>query len=112
MTTRREVLTGIGALAAAVPAWLRAAAPRGAQPPNIVLILVDDLGSSDLACCGHPIHQTPRLDALAAPGLRFTQAYAASPVCGPTRAALDARRRAGLTDQPDAFLDRTKPTRT
>jgi arylsulfatase A-like enzyme len=55
---------------------------------NVVLILADDLGWADLGCYGSTFHRTPHLDRLAASGLRFTQAYAACPVCSPTRAAL------------------------
>lgn len=57
-------------------------------PPHVVLIMVDDLGWSDLRCQGNNRLNTPRIDALARQGLRFTNAYAASPVCSPTRAAL------------------------
>lgn len=56
--------------------------------PNIVLILIDDLGWADLGCYGSTFHETPHLDALAANGALFTDAYAASPVCSPTRASL------------------------
>jgi len=56
--------------------------------PNVVLILADDLGWTDLACYGSDLYQTPRLDQLARQGLRFTQAYSACTVCSPTRAAL------------------------
>ncbi|HEX6971405.1 MAG TPA: sulfatase [Limnochordia bacterium] len=56
--------------------------------PNIILILIDDLGWRDLACFGSPFYETPHLDRLAASGMRFTDAYAASPVCSPTRASL------------------------
>lgn len=61
-----------------------------APPPklNIVLILADDLGWSDLACYGADLHETPHLDQLARDGLRFTHAFSASPVCSPTRASL------------------------
>jgi len=55
--------------------------------PNIVLILVDDLGWSDLACYGHPWHQTPHLDQLAAAGMRFTNAYSPAPICSAARAS-------------------------
>jgi len=55
--------------------------------PNIVLILADDLGWSDLGCYGADLHETPHLDRLARSGLRFTNAYSAS-VCSPTRASL------------------------
>ena len=56
--------------------------------PNIVFILADDLGWSDLAVYGSSFHETPNLDRLAAQGMRFTQAYAASNVCSPTRASI------------------------
>ncbi|CAN5308481.1 sulfatase [soil metagenome] len=59
-----------------------------ADRPNVVFILADDLGINDLHCYGREEHQTPHLDALAKQGLRFTSAYAACPVCSPTRAAL------------------------
>jgi arylsulfatase A len=59
-----------------------------AAPPNVVLILADDLGVNDLHCYGRTDHHTPHLDRLAAQGARFTSAYAACPVCSPTRAAL------------------------
>jgi len=59
-----------------------------AEKPNVVLILADDLGWADLACYGSKFHKTPHLDRLAAAGMRFTDAYAACPVCSPTRAAL------------------------
>ena len=59
-----------------------------AERPNIVLVLADDLGWSDLACYGADLHETPELDRLASEGLRFTRAYAAAPVCTPTRAAI------------------------
>jgi arylsulfatase A len=59
-----------------------------AGPPHVVLVVVDDLGWMDLRCQGNDRLNTPRLDALAKQGVRFTNAYAASPVCSPTRAAL------------------------
>jgi arylsulfatase A len=69
--------------------------------PNIILIVADDLGWADLGCYGSTFHRTPHIDALAAAGRRFTQAYAACPVCSPTRAALMTGRhpaRLHLTD--------------
>ncbi len=57
------------------------------RPPNVVVILADDLGWSDLACYDADLHETPHLDRLARQGVRFTSAYAAS-ICSPTRAAL------------------------
>lgn len=74
---------------AVVPAHIsRAAAAQPGQPPNIILILADDLGAADLGCYGADLHETPRIDRLAAEGVRFTQAYASAPVCTPTRAAI------------------------
>lgn len=59
-----------------------------AAPPNIVFILADDLGVYDLACYGRKDHRTPNLDAMAARGVRFTNAYAVGSICSPTRAGL------------------------
>ena len=78
-------------VAAAVPA--HAAAPDPApgpakRPPNIVQIVADDLGYDDLSCYGAPKLKTPNIDKLAAQGVRFTNYYAPSPTCTPTRAAL------------------------
>lgn len=56
--------------------------------PNIVLIMADDLAWSDLGCYGSRFNLTPNIDRLAAEGVRFTSAYAASPVCSPSRAAV------------------------
>ncbi len=58
-----------------------------AGKPNLVFILCDDLGYGDLGCQGAPDIRTPRLDALAAQGMRFTDAYANGPTCSPTRHA-------------------------
>ncbi len=56
--------------------------------PNLLFILLDDLGWRDLACTGSPFYETPRIDQLAAEGMRFPNAYASCPVCSPTRASL------------------------
>ncbi len=58
------------------------------RPPNIVLILADDMGWSDAGCYGNDSGATPAIDRLARDGLRFTQFYASSPVCMPTRFSL------------------------
>jgi arylsulfatase A-like enzyme len=57
-------------------------------PPNIVFMMADDLGYADLSCYGRRDYTTPHIDGLAARGVRFTQAYANSPVCSATRTAL------------------------
>ncbi|MEO1594535.1 MAG: sulfatase-like hydrolase/transferase [Pseudomonadota bacterium] len=59
-----------------------------AAPPSILIIYVDDLGYGDLASFGHPVIETPHLDALAADGVTLTNYYAPSPLCSPSRAAL------------------------
>ena len=64
------------------------AASAAAERPNIVIILADDLGQRDLGCYGSTFHKTPHIDALAQCGMKFTQAYSASPLCSPTRASL------------------------
>ena len=56
--------------------------------PNIVLILVDDLGWADVGCYGADLHETPNIDRLAEQGMRFTDAYAAAAICSPTRASI------------------------
>src|SRR5688572_15787003 len=58
------------------------------QKPNVILILADDLGWTDLAGFGSDLHETPALDQLARDGMKFTQNYSACTVCSPTRAAL------------------------
>jgi arylsulfatase A-like enzyme len=77
----RVVLTAAAVLAFA-PGVVRAG------PPHVVLIVADDLGWMDLRCQGNEKLNTPRLDALAKQGVRFTNAYAPAPVCSPSRGAL------------------------
>ncbi len=66
----------------------RTATAAGSPPPNVVIILCDDLGYGDLGCYGHPSIRTPRLDRMAAEGLRFTDFYAPTGLCTPSRAAI------------------------
>jgi len=61
---------------------------RPTRPPNIVLVLVDDLGWADLAVAGNELHETPHIDALAREGVFFTQAYSNAPNCSPSRASI------------------------
>ena len=58
------------------------------ERPNIVVILVDDLGATDLGSTGSRFYETPNIDRLAAGGVRFSTAYSACTVCSPTRASL------------------------
>ena len=112
-------------LARLLVAWL-AAGPSGSvrgesaasddspiAPPNVILVLVDDLGWRDLGCQGSDFYETPAIDRLAAEGMRFTRGYAACTVCSPTRASIMTGQypaRLHLTDwipghgKPDAKL--------
>ncbi|MHA3774102.1 sulfatase [Verrucomicrobiota bacterium sgz303538] len=79
------------------------AIPRvaSADKPNIVIFLADDLGQRDLGCYGSTFYETPNIDRLAKDGAKFTSAYAACPVCSPTRASLLTGQyptRTGVTD--------------
>jgi len=92
----RRTFLGLAGLAAA-----RRAFSQKTRPPDIVIALCDDLGAGDLGCTGHPYIRTPNLDRFAAEGIRFTQFYAAAPVCSPSRAGLLTGRtpnRAGIYD--------------
>lgn len=97
---------------------LGASATLAQTKPNVVLIVADDLGWADLGCYRSTYHKTPNLDRLAGEGVRFTNAYAACPVCSPTRCALMTGlypARVGITDwlpgradRPDQKLSRPK----
>ena len=88
--TRRDFLGTLGraSLTASVLGTALGAESRIGRKPNIVFILVDDLGWSDLGCYGADLHETRNIDRFAAQSVRFTDAYAASPVCTPTRASI------------------------
>src|SRR5215471_21418992 len=58
------------------------------RPPNILIIVADDLGYGELTCQGNPQIPTPQIDSLARNGVRFTSGYVSGPYCSPTRAAL------------------------
>lgn len=71
------------------------------ERPNIIFILADDLGWGELGCYGNTFNETPNLDQLAREGMKFNQAYAAAPVCSPTRVSIVTGQypaRAGITD--------------
>lgn len=69
-------------------AFIKLEARAEPTKPNIILIFVDDMGYGDPGCYGGSLVPTPHIDALAATGLRFTQGYSISPVCGPSRVGL------------------------
>lgn len=78
------------------------------RPPNVVVVLVDDLGWRDLRCTGSDFYDTPNCDRLAREGVLFEQAYAACPVCSPTRAALQTGKDPARMDTTDWFGGRRK----
>ena len=88
-----------------------------AERPNVLLVYVDDLGYGDTAVYGHPVVETPNIDQLAADGVRFTQFYAASALCSPSRAGLLTGRtpyrtgiRSWIPDNSEVALDRDEVT--
>ena len=90
--------TGAALLAGVAP---RIAAAASGRKPNIVFILIDDMGWTDAGCYGNRFHETPSIDTLASQGMRFTDAYAACPVCSPTRASIMSGQypaHVGITD--------------
>jgi len=70
---------------------------QAADKPNIIYILADDLGYGDLGCYGQKIIKTPRLDQMAKDGMRFTQHYSGSTVCGPSRSCMLTGKHTGHT---------------
>ena len=72
----------------ALPSINYAQQEKAAHQPNIILILADDLGYGDLSCFGSKRIETPNLDKMASEGLKFTQFYAGSAVCTPTRVSI------------------------
>lgn len=83
MSTTRNFTWAVVTLAA-----IGATLPAAARPPNVILILIDDMGLTDLGCYGSTFYETPHIDKLAAGGMRLTNGYSACTVCSPTRAAV------------------------
>ena len=86
---QKFILCGVGALSA----WAAGAQSK----PNIIYIMCDDMGWGDLGCYGQQLIATPNLDRMAAEGMRFTQAYAGSPVSAPSRASFMTGQHTGHT---------------
>jgi arylsulfatase A-like enzyme len=103
LLSRRAFLKAAGATAA-LGIWTHTGAGRAettGRRPNFVFFLIDDLGRQDLGCYGSTFYETPNIDRLAAQGMRFANAYAACPVCSPTRASIMTGKypaRLGITD--------------
>jgi len=91
--------------------YLLSCAKAAERPVNIIFVLADDLGWADLGCYGNSFHQTPNLDRLAAEGMRFTDAYAASSVCSPTRSSIMSGKYPARNDLTVWLGGRTPPGR-
>jgi arylsulfatase A len=99
MTIRLLLALLLSTVLLGLPAW--AQQPQPATQPNIIFIMADDMAQADLGCYGNPFNETPNINKLAQSGLRFTQAYSASPVCSPSRASILTGKhpaRLGLTN--------------
>lgn len=86
--TDQAVIWSLSAIVAAVACLVvNVDFAQASKQPNLIFVLADDLGWAELGCYGNDFNETPHLDQLARRGMRFTQAYAAAPVCSPYRAS-------------------------
>ncbi|MFN9707402.1 MAG: sulfatase-like hydrolase/transferase, partial [Planctomycetota bacterium] len=109
-TTSRRTVLAVAALAASASAQEPAARKR---PPNVVFVLADDLGYRELGCFGQQKIKTPRIDALAADGMRLLRHYAGAPVCAPSRSVLMSGKHPGhaaVRDNKEAQPEGQWPT--
>jgi arylsulfatase A-like enzyme len=94
---RRRFLQQIAAGTVAMSLPLRLKASQNKDKPNIIFIMADDLGYGDLVCYGQKKIQTPNIDKIAAEGMRFTDCYAGSTICAPSRSVLMTGQHTGHT---------------
>jgi uncharacterized sulfatase len=104
-SSTRQLVSVLFLLAAVVTSQAIAQPPNARQhedgKPNIVFLLIDDMGWPDVGCYGHKFHETPTIDRLCAQGMKFTDFYAATPVCSSTRSTIQSGQyssRTGITD--------------
>ena len=107
---RRDFLKTVsfGAAALATGGFAGGTRRKAAKNLNFVFFLVDDLGWKDLGCFGSTFYETPNVDRLASQGMRFTNAYAACPVCSPTRASIMTGKYPARLDLTDYLKGRRK----
>lgn len=79
------------------------------NPPNIVLVIIDDMGWKDMGCSGSQYYETPNIDALAAAGIRFENGYSTSPVCAPSRGAVLSGKSPARTKYTTVFDGESSP---
>ena len=95
---RRDFLRVTGISGMSLLLWQTDLAGRSRRrKPNIVFLILDELGYYELSCMGHPIMETPNIDRIATEGMRFTQMLAGAPVCAPTRSTLMTGKHMGHT---------------
>lgn len=82
--------------------------PTKGDKPNILLILIDDMGWKDMGCAGSTYYRTPNIDALASEGMRFVNAYSSSPVCSPSRGAIFTGKNPARTKYTAVFSSQAK----
>ena len=94
----------VGWLLLAVAGSLAAAPARGAEAPNFVLIIADDVSFDDIGCYGNAVVKTPNVDRLAAEGLVFDRAYLTTSSCSPTRCSIITGRYPHNTGSPELHM--------
>ncbi len=105
---RRTFLRSLGAGAISVAIGRSLAAASENRKPNFVFFLIDDMGWKDAGCYGSSFYETPNIDRLAAQGTRFTDAYAACPVCSPTRVSIMTGKYPARIDLTDYLVGRRR----
>jgi arylsulfatase A-like enzyme len=106
MMTRAKIFLGYAALLAGV---IVPSPQATARPPNIVLLLADDLGWTDLSSFGSKFYETPNIDRLARQGMKFTSGYSACTVCSPSRAAVLTGKSPARLRLTDFLLGEERP---
>jgi arylsulfatase A len=104
---KHSVKTAILAIAIFLPI-ANVAQAKQRQRPNVLFILVDDMSWRDLGCYGHEVIETPNIDKLASRGMRFTNAYAACPICAPSRTAIMTGKFPSNTGFVDNYISELK----
>ena len=108
--TMKHIATLILLVLATASAQKSSAASQVTKKPNVVIVLIDDLGWKDLGCTGSKYYKTPHIDNLSTQGMLFTRAYSAGPVCSPSRGALFSGQYPARTKMTTVFSPRAVPS--